>query len=279
METAMFDTSHLVATDETAEHAALYCLGDFSPEDRKNYEEHLSSCAVCRSEVEKYAALIADLAIAGAGGRPSEARAAFLTRVHNEKANREQWAKISSVLITAQLPARPTRKKNREQVTAALDQLTTQLSWVEQELLNAVVHAALELCDAGTAGFSVLYEEEKVFRWDAIAGDLAGAKGGTTPSNWSPCGTTLNLGAPQLFSLPSRCFEYFSSSPRQIVEGLVVPVYVGDKPLGTLWVASHDDRKFDKEDVQVLQRLCSLCSTAFGAMRKRQANQNSEAGR
>jgi len=274
----MFDKSHLVATDETAEHATLYCLGDFSPEDRKNYEEHLSSCAVCRSEVEKYAAVIADLAIAGGGDLPSKARAAFLTRIHNERANREQWAKISSVLITAELSARPTRKKNREQVTAALDQMANRPSGIEQELLDALVRAALDLCDAGTAGFSVLYEDEKVFRWDAIAGDLAAAKGGTTPSNWSPCGTTLDLGSPQLFSLPSRCFEYFSNSPHQIVEGLVVPVYVGDKPLGTLWVASHDDRKFDKEDVQVLQRLASLCGTAVGTMRERQANQNSESG-
>jgi len=275
----MFDKPHRVSTNETAEHATLYCLGDFSPEDRKNYEEHLSSCAVCRSEVEKYAAVVADLAMAGARDLPSKARAAFLIRVHNERANREQWAKISSVLITAQLSARPTRKKNREQVSVALDKLATRLSEIERELLDAVVRAALELCDAGTAGFSVLYEEEKVFRWDAIAGDLAGAKGGTTPSNWSPCGTTLNLGTPQLFSLPSRCFEYFSSSPHQIVEGLVVPVYVGDKPLGTLWVASHDDRKFDKEDVQALQRLANLCGTAVGTMRERQANQNSEASK
>lgn len=274
----MFDKSHLFVTDETAEHAALYCLGDFAPEEREDYDEHLSSCAICRSEVEKYAAVLADLAIAGARDLPSEARTAFLARVHNEKANRGQWDKINSVLITAQLPARPTRKKNRKLVTTALDNLASRLSWIEQELLDAVVRAALELCDAGTAGFSVLYEEEKVFRWDAIAGDLAGAKGGTTPSNWSPCGTTLSLGAPQLFSLPSRCFEYFSSSPYQIVEGLVVPVYVGDKPLGTLWVASHDDRKFDKEDVQVLQRLSSLCGSAVGAMRERQANQNSEGG-
>jgi GAF domain-containing protein len=274
----MFDKFHLVATDETAEHAALYCLGDFSPEDRKNYEEHLSSCAVCRSDVEEYTAVIADLAIAGSGDLPSKARAAFLTRVHHEKANRGQWAKISSVLITAQLSARPTRKKNHEQVSTALDKLATRVSWVEQELLDTLVRAALELCDAGTAGFSVLYEEEKVFRWDAIAGDLAAAKGGTTPSKWSPCGTTLDLGAPQLFSLPSRCFEYFANSPHQIVEGLVVPVYAGDRPLGTLWVASHDERKFDKEDVQVLERLASLCGTAVGTMREQQREPHSEAG-
>jgi GAF domain-containing protein len=51
---------------------------------------------------------------------------------------------------------------------------------------------------------------------------------------------------------------------------------VGEKPLGTLWVASHDDRKFDKEDVQVLQRLASFCGAAVGTIGERQANQNPE---
>ena len=273
----MTDEAHVVSTEGIAEYAALYCLGDFSPEDRLSYEKHLSYCAVCRSEVEKCSVVIADLALAGSGDPSAKARTAFLNRLHNEKSTRAQWAKISSVLITSELSARPARKKNREQVTAALEKLATQLSRIEQELLDALVRAALELCDAGTAGFSVLYEHEKVFRWDAIAGDLAAAKGGTTPSKWSPCGTTLDMGAPQLFSLPSRCFEYFSNSPHQIVEGLVVPVYVGDKPLGTLWVASHDDRKFDKEDLHVLQELASLCGTTVGSMRERQANQSSEA--
>src|ERR1700683_4504849 len=270
METAMFDKPHLASTDETAEHAALYCLGDLPPKDRENYEEHLSSCPVCRSEAEKTPAAIPALALAGGGDLPSEARAAFLTRVHNEKASRERWAKINSVLITAQLPARPTRKKNHEQVSAALDELAKKISGIEEELLAVLVRAALELCDAGTAGFSVLYEDEKVFRWDALAGALAGAKGGTTPSTWSPCGTTLDLGAPQLFYFPSRSFEFFSTPPRQIVEGLVVPVYVGDKPLGTLWVASHDDRKFDKEDLQVLQSIAAFCGTAVSRIRESQ---------
>ena len=121
----------------------------------------------------------------------------------------------------------------------------------------------------------MLYEDEQVFRWDALAGKLAGAKGGTTPRTWSPCGTTLDLGKPQLFSNPSRCFEYFKGSTHQIFEGLVVPVYVGQKPLGTLWVASHDDRKFDNEDLKVLQSFAGFCGTAVETMREREADSGS----
>ena len=273
----MFDKPHLVSTDETAEQAALYCLGDFPPEANNGYEQHLSSCAPCRAEVEQWSAVIADLALAEPADPPSKARTDFLTRVREDKARGRHWARLSSVIITPQLSARPPREKNRGQVSAALEQLATRLSGVEQELLDAVVRAALELCDAGTAGFSVLYDEEQVFRWDALAGALAGAKGGTTPRTWSPCGTTLDFGTPQLFSNPSRCFEYFADAPHQIFEGLVVPVYVGKKPLGTLWVASHDDRRFDREDLQVLQTFADFCGSAVRAMRERYAQQDSAA--
>lgn len=267
----MFNNSHRALTDEASERAALYCLGDLPPKDLKSYEEHLSSCAVCRSEVERYSAVIANLALADSVDPPSTSRADFLTRVRNAKANESRWAKLRDVLITPQLSARPRRENPQDQASAALEKLATRLSGGEQELLDAMVSVALELCDDGTAGFSMLYEDEQVFRWDAIAGVLAPAKGGMTPRAWSFCGTTLDLGTPQLFSNPSRCFEYFKNSTHEIFEGLVVPVYVGEKPLGTLWVASHDDRKFDKEDLHVLQSIADFCGPAIGMMREQQA--------
>jgi hypothetical protein len=266
----MFDKPHRISTDEIAEQATLYCLGDFSPEERKRYEEHLSSCAVCRAAVEDSSAVIAEIALADPREPSKEARTAFLNRVHNEKIKGRLWAKLIGVLITPQLSARPSRRKNRVQLGKAVKMLESKLSGSEQELLDALVQAALKLCNAGTAGFSVLYEDEQVFRWDALAGALMAARGGTTPRTWSPCGTTLDLGRPQLFSHPSRCFEYFKDAPQPISEGLVVPVYIGAKPLGTLWVASHDDRKFDKEDLQVLQSFADFCGTAVGIIRERQ---------
>lgn len=264
---AIFDKFHHASTEETAEHAALYCLGDFPEEDRKSYEEHLSVCSVCRSEVRKYCDVIAELARSEPGNPSAEARTEFLNQIHQELGKRQRWDKIRSVIITPQLSDRPARGKNRERASAALDDLSKSRAGMQQEVLDAAVRAARELCDAGTAGFSVLYEEEQVFRWDALAGELAAAKGGTTPRTWSPCGTTLDMGTPQLFSHPARCFEYFRDSPREIVEGLVVPVYVGGKPLGTLWVASHNEHKFDKEDVQALQQIADSCAKALGSVR------------
>jgi GAF domain-containing protein len=270
----MVDRSHRVATDETAEQAALYCLGDFPLADRKRYEDHLASCASCRAEVAGCSATIAELALADSHDLPPKARRDLLVRIHNDKTNGRHWTKISTVIITPQLFARPPRKESGDRVSAALDKLAGRLPGSEQELLDALVRAALELCDAGTAGFSVLYEDEQIFRWDAVAGELSGARGGTTPRTWSPCGTTLDLGTSQLFSNPSRCFEYFKNSTSPIFEGLVAPVYVGHKPIGTLWVASHDNRKFDKGDLQALESFADFCGTAIGRMRERQANQS-----
>jgi GAF domain-containing protein len=266
--------SHLVATDEIAEHAALYCLGDFPAADRKRYEDHLSSCVVCRAEVAAYAATMAELAFADSHDRPPKARRDFLARIHKDRANGSQRTKLSTVIITPELFARPARTESREGVSAALEKLAGNLPGSEQELLDALVRAALELCNAGTAGFSVLYEDEQIFRWDALAGELSGARGGTTPRTWSPCGTTLDLGTSQLFSHPSRCFEYFKNSTPPIFEGLVAPVYVGQKPIGTLWVASHDSRKFDKGDLQALECFADFCGTALGKMRDRRLDQS-----
>jgi GAF domain-containing protein len=275
----MFDEPHLIPADELAELAALYCLGDFSAQDRKSYEEHLSSCAICRAEVEKYSLIVSDLALAEAQQPSSQQRVDFLKRIQQEKATGRLWERLRDVLITPQLFARPAAEKNRAQIDAAMNQLAKASAIGEQELLDALVRVSLDLCHAGTAGFSMLYEDEQIFRWDALAGALTAAKGGTTPRAWSPCGTTLDLGAPQLFTNPSRCFEYFSDAPRQICEGLVVPVYVGEKPLGTLWIASHDDRKFDQADLQVLQTFADFCGAAVAILREGNSNQNSRAAR
>jgi two-component sensor histidine kinase len=56
---------------------------------------------------------------------------------------------------------------------------------------------------------------------------------------------------------PARVFDYFNQAHIAIVEGLVVPLYdTGRVPLGTIWIVSHDeDRRFDGNDVRVLEQL------------------------
>ena len=79
---------------------------------------------------------------------------------------------------------------------------------------------------------------------------------GTTPREFSPCGTVLDRDTPQLMSCLERHYTYFEQVPPQIVEALLIPFHVGGQAVATVWVISHDaNRRFDAEDVRVMNML------------------------
>lgn len=183
---------------------------------------------------------------------------------------------LEEVLITPEL----WRRRAHQVDAAALDgvrrQIAACLTGDEHSLLQALVNAALKLCNAHSSGFSTCAKDEHgadIFRWEAIAGALAPAVGGSTPRNWSPCGVTLDRQSAQLFYYQHRYFTYFSQAKPLIVEGLVLPVYLDkNNPLGTLWIASHDEqRKFDGSDVQIMNSLSHFCAAAINLMRNRKS--------
>jgi hypothetical protein len=55
-------------------------------------------------------------------------------------------------------------------------------------------NSSLELCGAQSAGISLLEEEngQPIFRWYGVAGEYAPHLWGTTPREFSPCGTVLD---------------------------------------------------------------------------------------
>ena len=53
-----------------------------------------------------------------------------------------------------------------------------------------------------------------------------------------------------------------------VVEALVLPMVLDGKILGALWIATHDEkRKFDMEDVLVMQSLTGFATAATRVMR------------
>ena len=47
-------------------------------------------------------------------------------------------------------------------------------------------------------------------------------------------------------------------------EGLLVPFYVNGKAVGTIWAVAHDKRrKFDAEDLRLLERMSPFASAAY----------------
>jgi PAS domain S-box-containing protein len=145
--------------------------------------------------------------------------------------------------------------------------LVRQMARNSKNLLQNLADMALELCQAGTAGVSLLettIEGEEVFRWSVLAGTLAQNVGGTSPRHFSPCGTCLDCGTPQLYSDPERYFTYLQEANTPIVEGLVLPLIADDRVLGTIWIMSHDEgQHFDSEDVRVMASLADFAATAL----------------
>jgi GAF domain-containing protein len=90
----------------------------------------------------------------------------------------------------------------------------------------------------------------------ALAGKLTPHLGSTLPRAFSPCGTVLDRNALQLMLRPARHFPYIDALPPAIEEALLVPLHRNAKPIGTIWVVSHDEtRRFDAEDARLMTNL------------------------
>jgi signal transduction histidine kinase len=130
-----------------------------------------------------------------------------------------------------------------------------------RNMLQKLVEVAVDLCGAHTAGISLL--DGDVFRWEAVAGVFAEARGGTMPRNESPCGVCIDRDDTQLMHLADRCFPALAADPR-FVEALLIPFHDHGTPIGTVWIVSHTfGRKFDKEDERIVRELSEFASAGW----------------
>ncbi|MEW6496021.1 MAG: GAF domain-containing protein, partial [Cyanobacteriota bacterium] len=174
---------------------------------------------------------------------------------------------LDDVVITEELSRRSLRPPNLQAENQAMHTLARQMVNQPETIIRGLVDMALDLCNAGTAGVSLLDVTptgEQVFRWVVLAGALKQHEGGTTLRHFSPCGTCLDRDSPQLYSYPGRYFTYFQAAEAQIVEGLVLPLIANNHPLGTIWIMSHDEqRHFDPEDVRIMTSLADFTAAAL----------------
>ena len=187
---------------------------------------------------------------------------------------------LDDILLTEELSRRSPSPPNWQAEVRAMQTLAAQMARNSETLLQSLVDVALELCQAGTAGVSLLetpLEGEEVFCWNVLAGQLAEFVGGTVPRNFSPCGVCLDRGAPQLYSHPERYFTYLQAKT-PIVEGLVLPLIAENEALGTIWIVSHDEgRHFNPEDVRVMAGLADFTAIALQNQRRTQELQAANA--
>lgn len=164
------------------------------------------------------------------------------------------------LFITAELSQRPERVPNLRAEMAAFDELSQILAADPRRAVRRCTQVALRLCDAGSAGLSLLRPNgsgQTDFEWVAISGALVAHEGGGTPRDFGPCGLCLDAGTPILLSRPEREFTYLARLQPTIFEVLMVPLYDdARRPLGALWVAHHDPvAGFRGNDVRILEQL------------------------
>ncbi|MGI2909106.1 ATP-binding protein [Tolypothrix sp. VBCCA 56010] len=174
---------------------------------------------------------------------------------------------LEDIVITEELSRRNPRPANLLSENQALHTLARQLVNKPETMLQSLVDMALELCSAQSTGVSlleVLPSGEEVFRWNVLAGALKQYVGGTTPRNFSPCGTCLDRGTPVLYSYPGRYFTSGQEAITPVVEVLVLPLIADNQALGAIWIVSHDEqRHFDSEDVRVMTSLADFTAATL----------------
>ncbi|WNN88414.1 PAS domain S-box protein [Gloeocapsopsis dulcis] len=186
---------------------------------------------------------------------------------------------LDDILITPELSRRAPRTSDLKAENDAFRTLARQLVEQPQTMLQTLAAIAKDLCQAGTAGVSLLEvtPSGEEFRLVALAGELAGSEQGTVPRQFSFCGVCLECRAAQLYSYPARYFTHLQLIKPAIVESLVIPLVAADQPLGAIWIVSHDpQRQFDGEDARVMTSLADFTAAALYNNQTRQAAESAQ---
>jgi PAS domain S-box-containing protein len=173
-------------------------------------------------------------------------------------------ASLKSILCTEELQRRPPRPPDYANENGALVALASALADSPRAILQTLVEKVLEVLRADSAGLSLLTKDEKRFYWAAIAGAWQRHIGGGTPRDFGPCGDVLDCNVPMLFTHWEQRYPYLRPATPLAEEGLLVPFYINGKAVGTIWAIAHNDRrKFDAEDLRLLESLGRFASAAY----------------
>lgn len=174
---------------------------------------------------------------------------------------------VEKVFGTEVLFQRPFRRENLEAENRALVTLADELANQARHLLQKLAEIALELCNADSAGVSILEPDAKALRWHACAGFFAGNVGTVISRANSPCGMVLEQNAPILFEEPAIHFSILRSIEPPMTELLLLPFHEENIPVGTVWVVAHSSgRKFDREDLRLMTSLSRFASAGYHVM-------------
>ena len=172
---------------------------------------------------------------------------------------------VGDLLISSELAHRPVRARDYAAENRALSALSDTMAANPEGVLQKVAEVAMDLCNAESAGISVLERGDNGrFRWYAATGAFAVHLHGTMPRDTSPCGVVMARNEVLLFHEPDRFFPELREVKPRIYEGLLAPWVVNGTLTGTLWVIMHSpERRFDAEDARLLASFARFASAAW----------------
>jgi len=174
---------------------------------------------------------------------------------------------LEAIVRTDELSRRPSRPPDYASENNALVALSAALADSPATILQTLADRVLEGLQADSAGLSLLTKDGKRFYWAAISGAWRSHSGGGTPREFGPCGDVLDRNAPMLFTHWELRYPYLAAATPLAEEGLLVPFYVKGKAVGTIWAIVHSDRRrFDAEDLRLLESLGRFASAAYQAV-------------
>ncbi len=181
-------------------------------------------------------------------------------------------APLSEIVRTDALWQRPSGPPDYETENRALTALVQALADSPATILQTLADTVLHVFKVGSAGLSLLSQDETRFYWAAIAGGWKPHLGGGTPRDFGPCGDVLDCNAPILFTHWERRYPYLAEATPLAEEGLLVPFELDGRPVGTIWAIVHDgQRQFDAEDLRQLRSLSRFASAAYRAVQLQHA--------
>ncbi len=181
---------------------------------------------------------------------------------------------LDDVIATEALDQRAARVVSPSAEARAVGALRRAVAGSPRAVLQKLTDVALEICEAQSAGVSLLEEAQgrRILRWHAVSGAWAHLLWNTLPRDLSPCGTVLDRQAPLLMIDPERYFTPLGRLPPRVAEMLLVPFCVGGETVGTVWVVAHDPaRRFHREDYRLLLDLTGFAALAYERLQSFQA--------
>lgn len=169
------------------------------------------------------------------------------------------------VFITSELSLRVTHVVDHLKEKRALQDLANRMVDTPDEVLPRFVELAMAMAGGVSSGLSLLEPSPSpgVFRWHHVCGKLSRFDGATTPRNYSPCGVTLDENGPVLTRHAERLYTWISDAGIEVPEVLLVPLYIGQKPLGTLWIVSDDAGHFNANHARMATELATFVGIAL----------------